>query len=92
MTQQNTTGEWTVIEAGDSFEVVSGSLVVARVGTTVRNGTTVRARISKADAHLIAAAPDMLEALRLAEKELSGHDGVSLALKLVRALIAKVSP
>jgi hypothetical protein len=57
---------WIATESNDCWIVApaaSDSTVVAYVGTTARSGTLARARSSKANAHLIAAAPDMLAAL-----------------------------
>lgn len=57
--------------------------------TIVTDGRTAEPGEWEANARLIAAAPEMLEALREAEKQLAVSAGDSFALVEVRAAIAK---
>lgn len=79
MSTQHTPGPWEVripfsTAALHSAYIIAGNSIIA----SMRNGVTYSdAKTARANANLIAAAPDLLEALRLCHEQLQRHDGES---------------
>ncbi len=68
-----TKGEWIVHEWGDRFQVVEAQVRVAeKPGITMAGQLIIAKEITKANAQLIAAAPDLYEALKDSLSSLQG--------------------
>lgn len=98
MTQPHTPGPWSVIQGFRGIVISGFAYEVAHCDDT-RDNSPPETEIA-ANARLIAAAPDMLDALRMAEKEFSGWSWTGNArnkgpyddrLAHIRAAIAKAT-
>lgn len=86
---KHTPGPWTVVNWGTKSKIIHGLLCIATTGNQQTSSET------DADARLIAAAPELLEALHRVVGELVYMDeklpysNANAALDIVRAAIAK---
>ena len=91
MKQHHTPGPWYVSTPPPNGEQIIGNekgmmVAVATTGVGLHNNTTT----TLANARLIAAAPDLLEALQLADATLSGANmNLAVVERKIRAAIAK---
>ena len=81
-----TKGEWVVHEWGDKFQVVEAEVKVTEKPGIIMAGQLIIAKeITEANAHLIAEAPRMYEALKELTKEYDPQEswspGINKALK-----------
>lgn len=85
MTQsKHTPGPWDLLDGDNGYEITSGNIIIAQV-TDEPCATQ-----EDANARLIAAAPDLLEALEMADAALSGANMDMKAVeRKTRAAIAK---
>jgi hypothetical protein len=84
----HTPGPWYSTESDKSWIVApceGDSTVIAQVGTTARNGTLSRARVSGHNARLIAAAPTMLDTL---EKVRDSMRDMAITLRMLGRVIS----
>lgn len=93
MTTKHTPGPWEVQpdqrSQGEALAIVGGSsLIIAR---TPKATLDMHRRVDEANARLIAAAPELLEALRAINQVLGGSQPIDIpgALMIARAAIAK---
>lgn len=80
----NTPGPWTVEERDTRVEIFAGDVNIATVAWPVDDSEAEK--VARADAHLIAAAPDLLAAV---EALMSGKTEWKKACALADAAIAK---
>lgn len=79
---KHTPGPWVVLDTSSNGIIVSQMLLLDRTPQFICEGF-----LTEADAHLVAAAPDMLDALKKLHALYSDHSRTSFDLVEIRAIL-----